>query len=413
MSTKFEFETRSIHSGLERDELYGATSLPIYETAAFAYQRAEDLEAVFAGRKPGYIYSRINNPTVAAFERRINSLEEGLGAIATASGMAAIATTVGTLTQSGDEIIASKSLFGGTLQFFNEVLASNGIKTVYVDPTDIEAYRRAFSSKTRLVFVETIGNPKLDIPDLRAIARLANENNVPLVVDSTLTTPYLLEAKKFGVNIVIHSTSKYIAGSGQAIGGILVDLGNFNWRNSKSELLVAMTRQAGEFAFLARARKQILQNTGSCLAPFNAFLQNLGLETLALRMKQHCENALRLAEFLKTQDLVGVNYPGLPEHAQYQLAKEQYRGFGAMITIRLGSKERCFEVINRFQMVKQLANVGDAKTLVIHPASTIFHTYSEAEQETAGVYPDLIRISVGIENIKDIIDDFEQALTGR
>jgi O-acetylhomoserine (thiol)-lyase len=412
MSNQWNFETKSIHSGFDQDEQTGATSLPIYETAAFAYDSAEALEAAFIGRKFGHIYSRIANPTVTAFEKRINALEGGVGAIATASGMAAIATVVSALTKAGDEIVSSQSLFGGTFQLFNDIFKGYGVHTHYVRSTDTEAYQRAISAKTRLIFLETIGNPKLDIPNIREIAGVAAADGVPLVVDSTLTTPYLFEAKRFGAAIVIHSTSKYISGSGHTIGGVLIDLGNFDWSQSSSEAVRQLARQAGEFALLARARKQILQNTGSCLSPFNAYLQNLGLETLALRMRQHCHNAALLAAYLQTKPQIAeVNFPGLAEHPDHQIAKAQFNGaFGAVVTIRLGTKERSYRLVNRLQMVKRLANVGDAKTLIIHPASTIYHTCSEAEQLEAGVYPDLLRISVGIEHSGDIIADFDQAL---
>ena len=413
MSKSWDFETRAIHSGFDQDKQTGATALPIYESAAFAYDSAEDLEAAFQGRKFGHIYSRIANPTVTAFENRVNALENGLGAIATASGMAAIATAVYTLAQAGDEIVSGKSLFGGTFQLFNEIFGNSGIKVVYVESTDTEAYRRALSPRTKLIFLETIGNPKLDIPDIGAIAAIAKQQGVPLIVDSTLSTPYLFAAKRFGVDLVIHSTSKYISGSGNTIGGILVDLGNFDWRQCRTKAVAVLTKQAGDYAFLARARRQILQNTGSCLSPFNAYLQNLGLETLALRMAKHCTNAAGLVEYFQAQPQVAaVNYPGLPGHPDHAVAAAQFQGgYGGLITLRLGTRERCFRVINRLQMVKCLANVGDAKTLIIHPASTIYYTCSEAEQAAAGVYPDLLRISVGIENIRDIIADFDQALS--
>ncbi len=412
MSNNWDFATKSIHSGFNQDETTGATSLPIYESAAFAFASAEDLEAAFVGRKFGHIYSRITNPTVTALEKRLNALENGIGAIATASGMAAIATVVNTLTKAGDEIVSSQSLFGGTYSLFNDVLKNLGVSAVYVENTDPEAYRRAINGKTRLLYLETIGNPKLDIPNIQAIADIAKSHGLPLVVDGTLTTPYLFAAKRFGVAVVIHSTSKYISGSGHTIGGVLVDLGNFDWQNCLSPEVKAYARQAGEYAFIARARKQILQNTGSCLSPFNAYLQNLGLETLGLRMNQHCQNALQLAQFLQRHPLVrAVNYPGLPEHPQHRLAQEQFNGkFGAIVTVRLGTKERSYQLVNRLKLVKRMTNLGDAKTLIIHPASTIFCTNTAAEQEAAGVYPDLLRISVGIENLTDLINDFAQAL---
>lgn len=413
MNQNWKFATRSIHGGTDQDIKYGATSLPVYQSSAFSYDTAEELSDVFQGRKFGYIYSRIANPTVTALEQRINYLENGKGAIATASGMAAIATVLYTLIQPGDEIISSKSLFGGTLQLFNEIFAEYGVRIVFVDAVDVDAYRRAITEKSRLIFLETIGNPKLDIPDIRKIAAIANENNLPLVLDNTLATPYLFQAKEFGVNIVIHSTSKYITGSGNTIGGVLVDLGNYDWSATRTKSLQKIYSKTGDFAFLARARRQVLQNTGSCLAPFNAYLQLLGLETLGLRMERHCQNALELAKFLNDSPRVEmVNYPGLISNPGYTVANNQFNGrFGGLLTLRLGTPERCFKLINRLKMVKNLANLGDAKTLIIHPDSTIYYNCTESEKKDAGVYPDLLRVSVGIEDIHDIINDFNEALS--
>lgn len=413
MNQSWKFATRSIHGGIDKDLKHGATIAPIYQNSAFSYDTAEELSDVFQGRKFGYIYSRIANPTVTVLEQRINSLENGRGTIATASGMAAIATVLYTLVQPGDEIISSKSLFGGTLQLFTEIFAEYGVQVIFVDAVDIEAYRKAISGKSRLIFLETIGNPKLDIPDIQKIAAIAKENNLPLVLDNTLATPYLFQAKQFGVNIVIHSTSKYITGSGNTIGGVLVDLGNFDWSATRSKAIGEIYSKAGDFAFLARARRQVLQNTGSCLAPFNAYLQSLGLETLGLRMERHCQNALELAKFLHdSQRVEAVNYPGLNSNPGYPVADNQFNGkFGGLLTLRLGSPERCFKLINRLRMVKNLANLGDAKTLIVHPASTIYFNCTESEKIDAGVYPDLLRVSVGIEDIHDIIDDFNEALS--
>ncbi|HBF38246.1 MAG TPA: acetyl-L-homoserine sulfhydrolase [Firmicutes bacterium] len=412
MSNPWDFETRSIHSGFDQDEKNGATAVPIYETASFAYNTAEELADAFQNRKFGYLYSRITNPTVSVLEQRITALENGRGAIATASGMAAIATVLYALVKPGDEIVSSRSLFGGTLQLFKEIFISFGVNVIYVDPTDSNAFENAVTSRTRLFFVETIGNPKLDAANFTEIAVIAQRNNIPLVVDSSLTTPYLFEAKGYGANVVIHSTSKYISGSGHTIGGVLVDLGNYDWFNARSESIRESAQKAGDFGFLARCRRQVLQNTGGCLSPFNAYLQCLGLETLALRMEKHCSNALALARFLAEHPRVqSVCYPGLETHANFEVAKNQFGAkFGGLLTIRLGSLERCFEWIRRLKIAKNLANLGDAKTVVIHPASTIYCTCSEEEQIAAGVYPDLIRVSVGIESIHDIIDDFDQAL---
>lgn len=412
MSNQWDFETRSIHSGFDQDEKNGATAVPIYETASFAYNTAEELADAFQNRKFGYLYSRITNPTVAVLEQRVTALENGRGAVATASGMAAIATVIYALVKPGDEIVSSKSLFGGTMQLFKEIFNSFGVNVIYVDPTDSDAFEKAVTPRTALFFLETIGNPKLDVANFTEIAGIAHKNNIPLVVDSSLTTPYLFEAKRFGANIVIHSASKYISGSGHTIGGVLVDLGNYNWLHARSPLIRESAKKAGDFGFLARCRRQVLQNTGSCQSPFNAYLQCLGLETLALRMEKHCSNALALARSLAEHPRIqSVCYPGLGTHANFEIAQNQFGGkFGGLLTIGLGTQQRCFDFIRRLRVAKNLANLGDAKTVVIHPASTIYCTCSEEEQIAAGVYPDLIRVSVGIESIHDIIDDFDQAL---
>mgnify|MGYP005837191683 CR=1 FL=1 len=407
------FATKLIHSGFSGDRETGATTVPIYETASFAYDSALDLAAVFEGKRFGYIYSRIANPTVAAFERRINSLENGVGAIAAASGMAAIATVFFALTGAGSEVLASKSLFGGTYGFFREVLTKFGVRVRYVDFTNPNEYRKAFTPATRVVYLEALGNPKLDVPDIGEIKRLAELNNVPLVVDSTLTTPYLFPAKKYGVDIVIHSSTKYITGNGSSIGGVLVDLGNFTWNACQNDEIREMAKKAGEFAFLAKARS-ILQNTGACLSPFNAFLQFSGVETLGLRMERHCSNALELARYLSGHPrILEVNYPGLPNNPFHEIARRQFGGrYGALLTFKLGTRERCFQFIDGLRMIKNLANIGDTRTLVIHPASTIYSGCTEEERLAAGVTEDLIRVSVGIEDVKDIISDMERALGG-
>lgn len=406
------FATKAIHSGYKKDKETGATFVPIYSTASYEYEKAEDLADVFDGRKYGYIYSRISNPTVNIFEQKINALENGIGAVATSSGMSAIAAIVLALTESEDEIISSKNLFGGTLLFFNEIMKTYNIKVNYVDACDIEGYRKFINKKTKMIFIETIANPKLNVPDIKKIAEIANQNDVPLIVDSTITTPYLFKGKDYGVSIVVHSATKYLTGNGTVIGGILVDTGNFSWQKCKSSKIIKYVKKFGDFGFLACIRKNIIQNAGACLSPFNAFLHCIGLETLELRMEKHCENAKKLAEYLRLQPKVkNVNYPGLKDNQYYEISARQFNNkFGGILTIRLGSKEKSFKLINNLKLAKNLANIGDARTLVIHPASTIFHECSKEEMEEAGVYDDLIRVSAGLENIEDIINDFEEAL---
>ncbi|MBI4978067.1 MAG: O-acetylhomoserine aminocarboxypropyltransferase/cysteine synthase [Spirochaetes bacterium] len=407
------FETKAIHEGATPDAATGAVALPLYESAAFAYPTAEGLASVFAGKEFGYVYSRIANPTVTAFERKMTALEEGFGSLAVSSGMAAIATAVFALAIPGDEIVASKSLFGGTLSFFNGLVKRQGIVTVYVDATDIAAYAAAVTERTRLIFVETIGNPKLDVPDIASIANVARAHNVPLVVDGTLSTPYLFKAKDAGAALVIHSATKYITGNGTAIGGVIVDCGTYDWGKSPNATLRTSAAKAGASAFLSVARKEIVTNTGNCLSPLNAFLHYLGLETLALRMERHCGNAQLLADHLSRHSKVtSVNYPGLASNPDHNVADRQFNGrFGGVVTVTLGTSDAARACINNLRLAKNLANVGDAKTLVIHPASTIYRDTPAEEMRTAGVSDDMIRVSVGIETIDDIIADFDAALT--
>ncbi len=407
----WSFASKAIHAGFGQDAKTGATCLPIYESSAFAYSTAQELADVFAGRKFGYIYSRIANPTVSALEERLNALEDGLGALATASGMAAIATAILALVNTGEEMVSSKSLFGGTFQFFEQLLQKNGIVVRYVDTMDVAAYEAAITPKTRLIFVESMGNPKLDIPPIPEIVALANVHNIPVIVDATVSTPYLFSAKKWGVAIVVHSLTKYISGGGHTIGGALVDLGQFDWTKCRSQEIRKISEKAGKLAFLARARKQILQNTGSCLAPFSAYMIHSGIETLPLRMDKHCANAGALAGFLADHPKVtGVHYPGLSSSPYYTQSKKLFSAPGGLLTLRVGSQEGAFRVIDALKLAKNLANLGDVRTLVIHPASTIYRDFSGKSQIEAGVYPDLIRVSVGIEGIEDIISDFESAL---
>ena len=411
----WDFETRAIHAGISAERNGGATSVPIYESAAFAYKSPEELEEVFAGRRFGYLYGRVANPTVAVFEERVNALEAGVGAIAAASGMAAVATAVGALTRAGDEILASTSLFGGTYHLFNKVFGRHGVGTRYADPLDLDAVKAAVTEKTRLVFVETIGNPKVDVPDIDALAGVARDHGIPLVVDGTLTSPYLFQARDHGTAIAIHSATKYITGSGSAIGGVIVDLGTFDWRTSRdADIRQAATRMDPRFAFLSVARREILQNTGATLDPFAAYLHALGLETLALRMERHCSNALALARFLEGHPAVAaVDYPGLASSPHHEVARRQFADrYGGLLALRLGSRERCFRFAGALELARSQTNLGDAKTLVIHPASTIYRDCTDDERRAAGVTDDLLRVSVGIESPRDIIADFNHALEG-
>ncbi|KAB0666201.1 O-acetylhomoserine aminocarboxypropyltransferase/cysteine synthase [Oryzomonas japonica] len=411
METPLRFDSLLVHGGLEPGPA-GATSVPIVQSSAFAYETADALEDVFRGRAAGQVYTRLGNPTTEALERRLALLEGGGTAIATASGMAAITTTVMTIVRAGDEILASSSLFGGTFSLFRDTLANFGITARFVDPLDLESVRAAINDRTRLLFVETVGNPKLDVPDLPRLAEIAHQAGLPLIVDATVTTPYLADGAKLGADIVIHSTSKYINGSGTSIGGVIIDRGVFNWNTARFPHFEPFHKKYRQFAFTARARKLVHKDVGACAAPFNSFLLTEGIQTLALRMERHCSNALVLARFLtKHPKVAWVNYPGLEDAPGHGVATRLYGGrYGGLLTFGTGSKETAFRVINALRMAKNLANIGDAKTLVIHPASTICADYSLEDKALMGVCEDLVRVSVGIEAPQDIIDDFNQAL---
>jgi O-acetylhomoserine (thiol)-lyase len=411
MEKNWNFETLLIHGGLEPGPA-GATTVPIVQSSAFAYATAEDLESVFRGRKPGQVYTRIGNPTTESLERRLTLLEDGIATIVTASGMAAITTAVLTILRSGDEILSSSSVFGGTFSLFRDTLSSYGIGVRFVDPLDIAAMRQGVNERTRLLFVETIGNPKLDVPDIAALAEIAREAKIPLMLDATVTTPWMARGKDLGADLVVHSTSKFINGNGSAIGGAIVDIGRFDWSGERYPHFAPFAKKFGRFAFTARARKLIHKDFGACAAPMNSFLLAGGIETLALRMERHCSSALRLAHFLDEHPKVSwVNYPGLPDSPFHEVAGRQFgKRYGALLTFGLACKESAFRFINALRLARNLANIGDAKTLVIHPASTICCDYTSEEKALMGVSEELVRVSVGIEAVDDIICDFAQAL---
>ncbi len=405
-------ETMLLHAAPAQESRDGGTVSPIALSSSFAYETAEGLEAVFAGREPGYVYSRIANPTVAGFERRIAALEGGIGSVACASGMAAITAAVLGLAGAGDEIVSGNSIFGGTYSLFRQTLVRYGITTRFVEATDVDAYRRAITDRTKLIFVETVGNPKLDIPDIAAIAAVAREKGVVLGVDNTVATPFLFQPRTAGADLVIHSTSKFLNGHGNAIGGVVTDCGSFDWSGPRYGHLAAHHKRAGRLAFLVYLRNQICRDLGGCLSPFNAFLMSTGVETLAVRMERHCANAARLAEFLAAHPRVrGVRYPGLAGHPGHAVARRQFTGgYGALLTLRLADKAECYQFINGLALARDLANLGDLRTLVIHPASTFCRDLSGDECRAMGVSDDLVRVSVGIEHADDIIADMEQSL---
>lgn len=403
------FNTDLLHAGKIKDSK-GATLPPIYQSSAFEQETSEDLAGIFGGRKMGFCYTRVANPTVTAFEERINKLEGGLASVACASGMAAISMALLNILQAGDEIISSASLYGGSIDLFRDIEAF-GIKTIYVKNNDWDEIEKSFTEKTKVVFAETIGNPCLDVTDIDKLAEIAHSHGVPLVLDNTTATPYLVKAIEHGADIVVNSSSKYINGSSNSISGILTDSGNFKWTKERYPVLGEYLK-FGKFAFVSKLRNGLYRNVGVCLSPLNAYLNIIGLETLGLRMDRQSDNAYQLAKwFEENYKDIKVNYPGLESSDWHDVAKRVLKnGFGGILTIRVGSKERAFEIMNKLQIPFILSNIGDTKTLVVHPSSTISLHSTEKELEDSGVYDDLIRISVGIEDIDDLIADFKQAI---
>ncbi len=404
-----KFNTSLLHGTAYSDKTTGATVAPIYQVSAFSQESAEQLEKVFNNKAGGYAYSRISNPTVDSFERRMSALEGGIGAVACSSGMAAVTMSLLNILSAGDEVIAGSGLFGGTIDLFSD-LEPFGIKVVFTDSVTADALEELISSRTKAVFAELIGNPKLDIVDLKSVSTLLHSKGIPLIIDSTTATPYLIRPFEYGADIVVHSASKYINGGGNAISGVIIDSGSFKWDFERYPTLAPYSKM-GKFAYLAKLRGGIWRNVGCCLAPMNAFLNSVGLDTLGLRMERLCENSLALARFLEKCDGIEVNYPALESSPYCSLTKEQLGGRGgAILTIRTGSKVRAFKLADNLKYAISATNIGDVRTLVIHPASTIYTHSSDDRKISAGVYDDTLRISVGIEDIDDLISDFAQAI---
>lgn len=407
-STEFSFNTVLLH-GVDAYYPNGATHVPIYQSSAFRHENAEELEGIFNNKAMGFSYTRINNPTIEDFEKRITLLEGGIGSVACASGMSALFNALMNILQSGDEVVASAGLYGGTVELFDDLKAF-GITTRFVSENIPAAYEELITDKTRVIFAETIGNPKLDVTDIKSIAEMAHAHNLPLIIDNTTTTPMLVKPLSLGADVVVHSSSKYINGNSDAISGVLVYGGKFKWDDRYPGLLPY--KKFGPFAYIAKLRNGLFRSTGGCLSPQNAFLNILGLETLGLRMERQCENAWELAQYLRglDSDFV-VNYPGFFDHPDHRLASEQFGNrYGAIVTVRVGSKEKAFSIMNKLKIPFILSNIGDTKTLVLHPASTIAAHLSKEEQLQSGVYDDMIRISVGIEDAEDLKKDFLQAI---
>lgn len=425
---KKRFETKTLHSGQEKAEKEaGARAVPIYQTTSFVFRSTEHAANLFNLKEKGHIYSRISNPTVEVFEKRMTDIEGGTGAVAVSSGLAAETLALLEITDLGDEIVAGNNLYGGTYQLLNHTFPKLGRKTIFVDSSKSEEFKKAITKKTKLLYVETIGNPKLTVPDFEEIAKIAHKAKTPLVVDNTVGVG-IVKPIEYGADIIVQSATKWIGGHGTSIGGVIVDSGNFNWDNGKFPGLVepdpshhglsywkefGNVEGVGNIAFITKVRTHMLQDFGACLSPFNAFLFLQGLETLPLRIEKHCENALATAEFLKGHPLVSwVNYPGLPSHPTHETAKKYLKGkFGGLIGFGIkGGLEAGKKFIESVKLLSHLANIGDAKSLVIHPASTTHRQLSPKEQKDTGVTEDYIRLSIGLENIEDIKEDLDQAL---
>ncbi|WP_342405542.1 homocysteine synthase [Brevibacillus sp. FSL K6-2834] len=415
-------ETLALHGGQSVDPVTGSRAVPIYQTTSYVFRDTEHAANLFGLKEPGNIYTRIMNPTQDVFEQRVALLEGGVGALATSSGQAAITFAILNIAQAGDEIVSSSNLYGGTYNLFAHTLGRLGIKIHFVDPSDPENFRAKINENTKALFTETIGNPRIDVADIEAIAAIAHENGVPLIVDNTFATPLLCRPFDYGADIVVHSTTKFIGGHGTAIGGIVVDSGKFDWNNGKFPGLttpdpsyhgVVYTEAVGPLAYIIKARVQLQRDIGAAVAPFNSFLFLQGLETLHLRIERHSQNALAVARYLQQHPAVEwVNYPGLEDSPYHELAKKYLpKGAGAILTFGIrGGVAEGKKLIESVKLFSHLANVGDSKSLIIHPASTTHQQMNESEQLAAGVTPGMIRISVGTEAIDDIIADLEQAL---
>jgi O-acetylhomoserine (thiol)-lyase len=420
---KLSFETLAVHAGQEIDPTTLSRAVPLYQTTSYGFRDAEHAANLFALKEFGNIYTRLMNPTTDVFEQRIAALEGGAGALATASGAAAISFSILNIAGAGDEIVSSASLYGGTYNLFSTTLPKLGIKVNFVDSDNPENFRSAITDKTKALYAETIGNPQGNVLDIEAVAAIAHEHGIPLIVDNTFPSPYLLRPIEHGADIVVHSATKFIGGHGTSIGGVIVDGGKFDWKASgkfpgltepdPSYHGVVYTEAVGPIAYIIKARVQLLRDLGAAISPFNSWLLLQGLETLHLRLERHSQNALKVAQYLEAhEDVEWVSYAGLPSHPSYKLAQKYLpKGQGAILTFGIkGGAAAGVKLIENVKLFSHLANVGDSKSLIIHPASTTHQQLSFEEQTTAGVTPELLRLSIGTESIDDILYDLEQAI---
>ncbi|MDF2820866.1 MAG: O-acetylhomoserine/O-acetylserine sulfhydrylase [Clostridiales bacterium] len=423
MKKEFKFETLQLHAGQNVDPTTKSRAVPIYQTTSYVFDDTQNAEDLFALKASGNIYTRIMNPTTDVFEQRIAALEGGVAALGVASGSAAITLSIFNVAGAGDEIVAASTLYGGTYNLFQSTLPRLGINTTFVDPDEPENFRKAITEKTKAIYIESIGNPGINLIDIEAVANIAHDNNIPLIVDNTFATPYLLRPIEHGADIVIHSATKFIGGHGTSIGGVIVDGGNFDWEKSgkfpvfttpdASYHGIRYAQDLGKLAFILKARVQLLRDTGACLSPFNSFLLIQGLETLSLRVERHVENTKKIVDFLLSNEHVAwVNYPTNEGNKYRELASKYFaKGVGSIFTFGIkGGAEAAKKFIDGLEIFSQLANVADAKSLVIHPASTTHSQLDVEAQTSAGVTADMIRLSIGLENIEDLLDDISNAL---
>lgn len=419
---KYGDRTLEVHAGQEEaDPTTGSRAVPIYQTSSYVFDSAEYAANLFALKEPGNIYTRLGNPTSAVFEERVSAIEGGVGALSQSTGMSAITLAILNIAKCGDEIVSGDNLYGGTYNLFKTTFAKFGIKVNFVDSEDPSAFEAAINDKTKALYCESIGNPKLDVPDFEVLANIAHKYGIPLIVDNTSAIG-MVKPIEHGADIVVHSATKIIGGHGTTLGGTIVDSGNFDWTNGKfpeftepdeSYHGLKYIESFGNAAFITKARVQMMRDLGTAISPFNSFLLLQGLETLSLRVKQHCENALEVANFLENHELVSwVNYPGLESHSSHETAKKYLKGkYGCVLGFGIkGGIEEGKKFIENVELLSHLANICDAKTLVVHPASTTHSNLSPEEQVSTGVTSDFIRMSVGIENVEDIIEDIDQAL---
>ena len=423
MTREFKFETLQLHAGQVVDATTKSRAVPIYQTTSFVFEDTQEGAELFALQKAGNIYTRITNPTTSAFEERIAALEGGVGALATASGMAAITYTILALAHAGDHVVAASTIYGGTFNLLKETLPRYGITTTFVDIDNLEEVEAAIKDNTKLVLIETLGNPVINIPDIEKIAEIAHNHQIPLVADNTFATPYLINVFSHGVDIAVHSATKFIGGHGTTIGGVIVDSGKFDWAASgkfpqlvdedPSYHNISYTRDVGAAAFIVAARVQLLRDMGAALSPFNSFLLLQGLETLSLRVERHVQNAEKIVDFLVNHPKVEkVNYPKLPDSPYHALAEKYLpKGVGSIFTFHVkGGEAEARKVIDSLEIFSNLANVADAKSLVVHPATTTHAQLSDSDLEAAGVTKNQIRLSIGLENVDDLIEDLRLAL---